>query len=162
MTTTRNLNADIVRILSLRAQDEAYASTFYRAASGWCRDAGLNNSADYFAKEADDEQAHLQRLLDWLADWNEPIVVPPPSVVVRPSTLADILGKAYEMELALGDAYNQLRQLIWSQDLFTYDFLAFYTDVQARSVIEYNDLLKQYEGCKALGDIYFDRTIMAN
>ena len=159
--TLKNLSNPIVTALSARAQDELYATLFYRALSGWCRDAGMANAATYFANEADDEQKHLQKLLDWCADWNVPITVPVPERCEPIVDFESALLKAYDMELNLGMAYNDLRRLIWTEDLFTYDFLAFFTDVQATSVIEYNDLLKQWEGSKALGIIWFDTNVMA-
>ena len=155
---TKSLAPDIAQALSERATSEMYASNFYRSASGWARNAGLSNTAKYFANEADQEQVHLSLLLDYLADWNVPTIpaLPPPCDL--PNTLGEILQYAYDMEYKLGEDYNTTRLAIQHTDLFTYDFLEFYTKRQTEAIIEYNDLIKKHSASTM--DLWFDLMVM--
>jgi len=152
---TKTLDTDIIQALSARCTDEMYASNFYRSASAWARDKGLDNLAKYFAEESNTEQIHLSELMDYLADWNAPTILELPAKCELGTTLPEILQYAYDMELKLGDAYNNMRRAILATDLFTYDFLSIYTSRQNEAIIEYNNLIKQRE--QSPSDLWFDK-----
>ena len=60
-------------------------------------------------------------------------------------SLADIVEKAYQLELDLFNKYTKDSQAIFAIDLATFDFLQGYRQIQTDSVIEYSDLLAALE-----------------
>jgi ferritin len=55
--------------------------------------------------------------------------------------LADVVYGAYKIELDLMRAYNRDSQVLFPEDITTFDFLREYREGQKNSVVEYNDLI---------------------
>jgi ferritin len=119
----------------------------------------MANFATFFAGEAVQEQEHYRKVLDYLADWNVPEVPKLPAPYPECTDFETVLNHAYKLEADLLTAYSDVRRNVFDADQATFEFLSGYIKIQTDSVIEYNDLLKQWEGSKALGIIWFDRSV---
>jgi ferritin len=151
MKKPEKLSQEVVALLLPRLQNEFDAYYFYRAASNWCRNVGFMKAGEYFDNESKDELEHAKGIENFLVDWN---VVPQLPVIGKPtltfSNLGEVIEKAYAMELALYEAYEDTSVKIFkTSDLCVFDFLQFYRTTQKKSVAEYSDMLNKLEGVNA-------------
>lgn len=142
------LSKEIVDLLLPRLNDEYAAFYMYRAASNWCQGVGFVKAAAYFKAESDDELVHARGIEDFLTLWN---VIPELPKVDKPELefggLVDLIGKAYQIELDLYEAYEDTSaKILKTGDVCVFDFLQKYRDIQVESVGEYSDMLNILEG----------------
>jgi ferritin len=145
MVNPMTLNDAVVNTLNARIGDEYTAHYFYNAAHNWCADKNYKNAAAFFAGETMSELEHAQKLQKNLVDWNCTPVLPSVEANFKFQSLADIVEKAYQLELDLFNKYVKDSQSIFAIDLATFDFLQGYRQKQTDSVIEYSDLLAALE-----------------
>lgn len=148
MKTPEKLQSSIVKLLTDRISDEHKAFYFYRAASNWCKDKGFFKASAFFQTEATDELEHSKKLQDYLVDWN---VVPELPTIESPaedfSSLVEIIEKAYDIEYALYEEYEDISMTIFKMpDPCTFDFLQEFRTIQRTSVAEYSDKLNVLNG----------------
>lgn len=136
----RQLGQFEVDTIQPRILDELNARYFYEAAMAWCKNNGYDKAAEYFRKEAEQENEHYLRWVKFLSDWNVAISFPTISPPIILSSLKDILEQAYSIELALFDSYSYNAKSSYDNPnllIMLWD----YVKIQNDSVIEYNDLL---------------------
>jgi ferritin len=143
----KTLDKKVVSLLGERLNDEYKAFYFYRSASNWCDNVGYKKAAEFFKAESDDELTHAQGLEKYITDWN--MTAPLPSIAkpeLEFSCLVDIINKAYEMEYALYEGYEDTSgELMDMEDYCTFDLLQRYRTIQRESVAEYSDFLNKLE-----------------
>lgn len=142
------LSQQVVSLLLERLPDEFKAFYFYRSATNWCQNKGFFKASAFFKAESDDELTHAKKIEDYLVDWNVtpnlPIITPP---VLEFSDLIDVVEKAYDMEFALYEGYEDTSMKIFKTgDLCVFDFLQFFRVTQKEAVAEYSDKLNVVEG----------------
>lgn len=144
--TPVKLTSDIATLLNQRINDEYTAHYFYRQVANYCENVGFLKAAEYFKSEAADELTHAEGVQKYLTDWN---VQPALMAVDSPekvSDLVDAIEKAYKMEYALYEAYEEISMDIFNKkDLCTFDFLQQYRNIQRLAVAEYSTFLNQLE-----------------
>ena len=143
----KTLDKKVVSLLGERLNDEYKAFYFYRSASNWCDNVGYKKAAEFFKAESDDELTHAQGLEKYITDWNMTAPLP---LIAKPelefSCLVDIINKAYEMEYALYEGYEDTSgELMDMEDYCTFDLLQRYRTIQRESVAEYSDFLNKLE-----------------
>lgn len=151
MKKPQKLSKEVVDLLLPRLKDEFNASYFYRSASNWCKNVGFFKAAAYFEKESLDETDHATGIQNYLVDWN---ITPELPAIAKPvlefTDLGDVIQKAYDMEYALYEEYEDTSMKIFKTgDLCVFDFLQAYRSIQKNSVAEYSDKLNVLEGCDA-------------
>lgn len=142
------LSQEVVNLLLPRLQDEFNAFYFYRSATNWCQNKGFFKAASFFKAESDDELTHAKKIEEYIVDWN---VTPNLPNIMKPTLeftdLVDIIEKAYDMEFALYEGYEDTSMKIFKTgDLCVFDFLQFYRTTQKEAVAEYSDKLNVVEG----------------
>jgi ferritin len=135
------LSEKTINILTNRLADEYIAHYFYRNAANWCNDMNYKKAAAFFTTEANTELQHAEGLQKYMTDFNIIPEIPVVDTDFQFTNLVDIIYGAYEMELGLMKAYNKDSQIVFSEDITTFDFLTEYREGQKQSVIEYNDLI---------------------
>ena len=146
MAKVNILPSKVVALLIQRVLNELTARYFYEAAANWCRRLGYTNSEAFFKSEAGDENTHYNKLLDYLADWNNTPILPDIKVPdVSFTSLQDIFQKAYDMENDLSKLYQNDSAEIFSIHMMTFDFLQFFRNIQNESIIDYSTKLNQIE-----------------
>ena len=145
MVNPMTLSDVVVNTLNARIGDEYTAHYFYNAAHNWCSDKNYKNATAFFAGETASELEHAQKLQQYLVDWNCIPTLPKVEPNFKFTSLADIVEKAYQLELDLFNKYLKDSQSIFAIDLATFDFLQGYREIQTNSVIEYSDLLAALE-----------------
>ena len=76
-----------------------------------------------------------------MVDFNVQPDIPQAQTTHSFSNLIDIVQGAYKMELDLMMKYNKSSQMIFVEDLTTFDFLTEFRELQKGAVVEYNDLI---------------------
>jgi len=135
------LSEKTINMLTNRLADEYIAHYFYRNVANWCNDMNYKKAAAFFTTEANTELQHAEGLQKYMTDFNIIPEIPSVGTSDEFSSLVDIIYGAYEMELGLMKSYNRDSQLVFGDDITTFDFLTEYREGQKQSVIEYNDLI---------------------
>jgi len=148
MRTPEKLNDRSVSLLLSLLQSEFKAFYFYRAAENWCKNAGFNKTAAYFAKESITELDHAKSIEAYLVDWN---VNPTLPGIESPQTnfinLVDIIERAYNLEFGLFGDYTSASDDVFSRkDLATFAVIQSKVQTQVDSVKEYSDMLNVLQG----------------
>ena len=136
-----SLSDKVVKLLTDRLKDEYAAHYFYRAAANWCNDVNYKKAAAFFENEAVDELTHAQKLQDYMTGFNIVPQIPSANPKHEFTNLIDIVNEAYALELNLMKSYNQISNLVFSDDITTFDFLTELRNIQKTAVVEYNDLV---------------------
>ena len=136
-----SLSDKVIQILIARIKDEYTAHYYYRAAANWCQDMNYKKAAEYFKNEADDELTHAKKLQEYMVDFNIQPDIPQAQTTHNFSNLIEIIQGAYKIELDLMMKYNKSSQMVFADDLTTFDFLTEFREIQKNSVVEYNDLI---------------------
>lgn len=139
------LNEKTINILTNRLADEYTAHYFYRAATNWCNDTNYKKAAIFFTNEANSELKHAEGIQKYMTDFNIIPEMPSAETTFEFDSLVDIVYAAYDIELSLMKSYNRDSQMVFGDDITTFDFLRTYRELQKESVIEYNDLINALE-----------------
>ena len=142
------LNKEIVDLLMPRISDEYQANRFYAEAANWCQDKGYFVAAKFFNEESADELVHAKGIVDFIIGWN---VVPTlPDVEEQNNgfdSLLDIIEKAYAIEYALYEAYEDTSMKVFNKgDLCVFDLLQKYRTIQTESVAAFSDMMNVCSG----------------
>jgi ferritin len=152
MINPNKLEANVVKLLLPRLEDEFDAAYQYRAGENWAKGEGFDRAAEYFAKESADELVHAKKIEKYLVDWN---VIPnlpkidPPKLVF--TSLVDAVGFFYQMEYDLFEAYKKTGNEMREIDLSTFALMQEFIEIQRKSVAEWSDklnILKDVSGTK--------------
>lgn len=139
------LDESCTKTLNDRANDELRAFYFYEAARNWCAVKNFTGGIKFFGEEAKSERKHFEKLSDFMAGLN---VLPTLFDISKPpqfSSLKDILDKALEIETDLLDMYKKAYMSSFEEgELHVSVLLTEFVKIQTESVIEYNDLINQY------------------
>jgi len=139
------LSDKTINILTNRLADEYTAHYYYRAAANWCNDMNYKKASVFFTTEANTELQHAEGLQKYMTDFNIIPEIPAVDTNFEFENLVDVIYGAYSMELGLMKAYNKDSQLVFGDDITTFDFLTAYREGQKNSVVEYNDLINALE-----------------
>jgi len=135
------LPEEIFAVFNERIGDEYAAHYFYRNAANWCRNANYKKATAFFEAEANSELDHAKGLQDYLTQWNMIPAIPAAATSHSFNGLAEIIGKAYQMEYALLLKYSQNQQEFLGTHPATFNFVQGYVNTQNDAVGEYSDLL---------------------
>jgi ferritin len=157
------LNDKVISILTDRIADEYIAHYFYQNAANWCADMNYKKATEFFTKEANNELEHAQGLQKYMTDFNIIPEIPSVETLDEFTSLVDIIYKAYELEFNLMKSYNRDSQILFGEDITTFDFLTKYREGQKESVVEYNDLINALDLIDKNDKfqiLYFEQTYM--
>lgn len=135
------LPEEIFAAFNERIGDEYAAHYFYRNAANWCRNANYKKATAFFEAEASSELDHAKGLQDYLTQWNMIPAIPAAATSHAFNGLAEIIGKAYQMEYALLLKYSKNQQEFLGTHPATFNFVQGYVNTQNDAVGEYSDLL---------------------
>jgi ferritin len=141
IVTPNTLPEEIFTAFNERIGDEYTAHYFYRNAANWCRNANYKKATAFFESEANSELEHAKGLQDYLTQWNMIPTIPAAPTNHTFNGLAEIIGKAYQMEYGLLLKYSQNQQQFLGTHPATFNFVQSYVNIQNDAVGEYSDLL---------------------
>jgi ferritin len=142
---------------------EGNSSQFYLAMASWAETEGLNGTASFLYLHADEERAHMLKLIKFINERGGKAVIPtlqqPPK---KFSNIQDIFNLLLEHEIMVTHEINQVVDICLQQkDYTTHNFMQWYVAEQleeealARNLIDKLNLIGNDKG----GMYLFDRDL---
>ena len=117
--------------------------------SSWCYDQGYDHAADFFAKQSDEERAHMLKLFKYVNDRGGRAISP--EVTNVPSDFESFRGvfeQTLEQEMFVTEQFNTIAELCMkSKDFVTFNFVQWFLAEQveeeyvARRILEIFDVI---------------------
>lgn len=126
---------------------EFYSSNLYLQMSAWCDDQNFSMFAKFLRDHAKEELTHMQKLFDYVLDCGSLAVI---GKIDAPETkyksLHDVFKKAYEHELIISKAINELVDFaLTKKDYATFQFLQWYVAEQHEEEKLFKTILDKIE-----------------
>lgn len=145
---------------------EAASSHEYLAMASWCEiQPGLDNVAEYFYQQSEEERVHMLKLMRFINERGGFALVPTlEQPIVTHKGLKNLFEEFLKHEIAVSESINELVDLaLREKDYATHNFLQWYVNEQIeeeKSARVLNDKLELIGEDKS-GLYLFDRDIMA-
>lgn len=144
-----SLSEEIENILNEQIKIEGHASALYLAMSSWCDDQGLDNAADFFARQSDEERQHMLKLFKYVSDrGGRPISPEITNVPVDFESFRGIFEQTLEQEMFVTEQFNNIAdKCMKMKDYVTFNFLQWFLEEQveeeyvARRILEMFDVI---------------------
>lgn len=144
-----SLTEEIENILNAQIKVEAHSSSLYLAMSAWCDDQGLDNASRFFAKQSDEERAHMLKIFNYISSrGGKPIS---PEVTNIPQDFESFRGvfeQTLEQEMFVTEQFNNIAAKCQQvKDYVTFNFLGWFLEEQveeeyvARRILELFDVI---------------------
>ena len=144
-----SLNEEIEKILNEQIKVEAQSSAVYLAMSSWCDDQGYDVSAQFFAKQSDEERTHMLKLFNYVNDRGGRAISP--EVANVPTDFESFRGVFEEMleqEMFVTQQFNNIADKCMKvKDFVTFQFIQWFLEEQieeeyvARRILEMFDVI---------------------
>ncbi|MGO1243418.1 ferritin [Sphingobacterium sp. JB170] len=144
-----SLSEDIENILNAQVKVEAHSSALYLAMSSWCDDQGLDNSATFFATQADEERIHMLKIFNFINNRGGRAVSPEiTNIPVDFESFRGVFEQALEQEMFVTEQFNNIAdKCMKAKDFVTFNFLQWFLEEQveeeyvARRILELFDVI---------------------
>ena len=142
---------------------EIYSSHLYLQMSSWCAHRSLDGCAAFLSQHADEEMAHMRRLLNYLQETGAYAII---SGMQAPPTdfgsLTKMFEQIYEHEQVVTSKINDLVHLANTEpDYATLQFLQWYVTEQHQEEFLFKSILDKINliGTEGQGIFFIDREI---
>ena len=151
-----SMKAEIEKVLNNQIKTEAHASSTYLAMSAWCGDKGYDGSADFFAKQAEEERTHMLKLFKYLNDRVSRAITPEiVNITTDFQSLRGLFEKTLQMEMHVTQLFNDMAEkCIEQKDFVTFQFIQWFLEEQvqeeyiARRILDLFDVIgEEGKGC---------------
>lgn len=157
------LSQKIIDCLNQQINLEIYSSHLYLQMSSWCAHKSLSGCATFLSQHADEEMAHMRRLLDYLQETGAYAIIngmqaPPKDF----DSLKVMFEKIYEHEQLVTSKINNLVHLANIEtDYATLQFLQWYIAEQHQEEFLFKSILDKIKliGTEGQGIFFIDREI---
>ena len=144
-----SLNEEVERALNNQIKTESHASSTYLAMSTWCGEHGYDFSAGFFAKQAEEERAHMLKLFKYVNDRGGRAISPEiTNITTDFNSFRDLFERTLEMEMHVTQLFNDMAEkCIRQKDFVTFQFIQWFLEEQiqeeyvARRILELFDLI---------------------
>lgn len=142
-----SLVEEIENILNAQVKVEAHASAVYLAMSAWCDDQGLDNASKFFAKQSDEERAHMLKFFNYIsARGGKPIS---PEITNIPQDFESFRGvfeQALEQEMFVTEQINEIAdRCAKAKDYVTFNFLQWFLAEQVEEEYVVRRILELFD-----------------
>ncbi len=153
MDTNKNLSsslhAEIESILNEQIKYEAHASALYLAMSAWCEEKGYEGSANFFAKQSDEERTHMLKLFKYVNDRGGSAKSPEVTRIPDQfNSFRSLFEQTLKQEMFVTQQFNQIAEKCMElKDYVTFHFIQWFLAEQveeefvARRILELFDLI---------------------
>jgi ferritin len=159
------LNKKIEAILNKQIAAEATSSQLYLAMASWAETAGINGTANFLYKQADEERMHMLKLVKFVNERGGKAIIP---AIKQPQQIFESLTQVFtllhEHELLVTDMINEVVFVCLQQkDYTTHNFMQWFVseqleeEAQARNILDKLRMIGNDKG----GLYLFDRDIEA-
>ncbi|MFZ4261299.1 ferritin [Sphingobacterium sp. HJSM2_6] len=144
-----SISEEIENILNAQVKVEAHSSAIYLAMSAWCDDQGLDNAADFFAKQSDEERAHMLKIFNYISARGGRSISPEVSnVPVDFESFRGVFEQALAQEMFVTEQFNKIAdRCMANKDFVTFNFLQWFLAEQVeeeyvcRRILELFDVI---------------------
>ena len=157
------LSQKIIDRLNQQINLEIYSSHLYLQMSSWCAHKALDGCAAFLSLHADEEMAHMRRLLDYLQETGAYAVI---SGMQAPpfefDSITPMFEQIYEHEQLVTSKINDLVHLANTEpDYATLQFLQWYVTEQHQEEFLFKSILDKIKliGTEGQGIFFIDREI---
>jgi ferritin len=151
-----SMKEEIERVLNNQIKTEAHASANYLAMSTWCGVRGYDGSADFFAKQGEEERAHMLKLFKYVNDRGGRAISPEiTNITTDFHSLRDLFEKTLQMEMHVTQLFNDMAEKCMKEkDFVTFQFIQWFLEEQvqeeyvARRILDLFDIIgEEGKGC---------------
>lgn len=141
------ISAKMKKSLNDQIEMEAYASNYYLSMATWCEVTGYEGSAKLLYEQAEEERAHMIKIIHYLNDVGTSSVIPavkqPPSTF---KTLEAIFKTALDNERSVTTSFNKMVELSQKdKDHATFTFLQWFVTEQIEEEKKMEDILQKFD-----------------
>ncbi|WP_164108300.1 MULTISPECIES: ferritin [Sphingobacterium] len=144
-----SLTEEIENILNAQVKVEAHSSALYLAMSAWCDDQGLDNASRFFAKQSDEERAHMLKLFNYISNRGGRAISPEvTNIPVDFESFRGVFEQTLEQEMFVTEQFNNMAdKCMKAKDYVTFNFLQWFLAEQveeeyvARRILEIFDVI---------------------
>lgn len=139
------LKPEIKKWFEKSASSEFYASHLYQYMANQFQRLGLFGVQKYFLNESKEELEHYQKLVDYVNDMSDLLIVPEVKRIDESiKDISNALMMAYDFELKLMKQYQEFYEdAEEAGDCVTSTFLIDFMQLQRKSVGEFGDLISR-------------------
>jgi len=144
-----SLSEGIEDILNVQIKVEAHSSALYLSMSSWCNDQGLDNAADFFAKQSDEERSHMLKLFNYINNRGGRAISPEVTNIPRDfESFRGVFEQVLEQEMFVTEQFNEIAdRCTKAKDYVTFNFVQWFLAEQmeeeyvARRILELFDVI---------------------
>lgn len=144
-----SLVPEIEKALNNQIKVEAHSSSLYLAMSSWCGEQGYDSSAGFFARQAEEERAHMLKLFNYVNDRGGRAISPEiTNIPAEFDSFRCVFEQALEQEMYVTQQFNAMAdKTIRTKDFVTFQFIQWFLAEQieeeyvARRILELFDLI---------------------
>ena len=157
------MNEKVEKLLNEQIKAEAESSQIYLAMASWAENKGINGTAGFFYKQADEERMHMLKLIRFVNERGGRVIIPAiPAPETNFSSLQEVFDMLLKHEMIVTEMINEVVFVCQEErDYTTHNFMQWYVaeqleeEAQARTIL---DRLKMIGDDK--GGLYlFDRDL---
>lgn len=149
LSSNPSLNEELEKVLNDQIKIEAHASSVYLAMSSWCGSKGFDFSADFFAKQAEEERSHMLKLFNYVNDRGGRAISPEIEKIPKDfDSFRRLFEQTLEMEMSVTQRFNDMAdKCISVKDFVTFHFIQWFLTEQigeeyvARRILELFDVI---------------------
>ncbi|MEM9446141.1 MAG: ferritin [Verrucomicrobiota bacterium] len=138
------ISNEVTDLINKQIGHEFAAFLQYIAVSTWYDSEALPELSKYFAKQADEERAHALKMIQFLNDTNQAVVIPEiPKPVSTFESVEKAVQAAYDQEVRVTEQIQNIYNVAAKQsDRITQNFLQWFLQEQVEEVASMDTLLK--------------------
>ncbi|WP_270087187.1 ferritin [Sphingobacterium sp. SYP-B4668] len=144
-----SLTKEIEDILNAQIKVEAHSSSLYLAMSSWCDEQGLDFSADFFAKQSNEEREHMLKLFNYINNRGGRAISPEiTGIPVDFESFRSVFEQTLEQEMFVTEQFNNIAdRCMKAKDYVTFNFVQWFLEEQveeeyvARRILDMFDVI---------------------
>ena len=146
-TTSQTIKAPVVDLLNHQIEQENHAAYSYLAMATWADVQGYKGSALFLYHQAQEERAHMLKIMHYLTQKGiQPTMPMQSEVATQYASLHELFKKAYTQEMQITQAIHRLVSLtLAEQDFATFAFLQWFVQEQSNEEDQMRDILELFD-----------------
>ena len=137
----------MIKKLNSHLNEEFYSSNLYLQMSAWCDTKGLDGSAAFLKKHADEEMLHMNKFFTYISELGGMAIIgqieAPP---VEYKSIKDMMEKILKHEKYVTKCIHELTDASWeAKDHATYNFLQWFIGEQHEEETLFKSILDKFD-----------------
>ncbi|UKT65255.1 ferritin [Pedobacter mucosus] len=141
------ISQDIETLLNQQIKKEAHSSSLYLSMSSWCDQNGFDYSADYFAKQSEEERVHQLKLFKYVLDMGGN-AISPEIMGIKSDFISfrEVFEDALEAEISITQSFKNIYARCQKEmDFVTMEFLNWFLKEQREEEYKARRALELFE-----------------